>query len=62
MFLYGEVEAEQDEESFFDVVARENAPLDDYHPQMLLQCLLWGTSRPGYLRNFTDIRQAKSNS
>jgi hypothetical protein len=32
-------------ESLFEHVARHNGPLDDYHPQMLLQCLLWGTVR-----------------
>lgn len=26
----------------FVTVARRNGPLPDYHPQMLLQCLLWG--------------------
>lgn len=26
----------------FETVARQNGPLEDYHPQMLLQCLLWG--------------------
>ncbi|KXN83882.1 Regulator of V-ATPase in vacuolar membrane protein 1 [Leucoagaricus sp. SymC.cos] len=29
-------------ESLFEYVARQNGPLDDYHPQMVLQCLLWG--------------------
>jgi hypothetical protein len=29
-------------ESLFEHVARQNGPLEDYHPQMLLQCLLWG--------------------
>jgi hypothetical protein len=29
-------------ESLFEYVARQNGPLEDYHPQMLLQCLLWG--------------------
>ncbi|KAH7928501.1 hypothetical protein BV22DRAFT_1004629 [Leucogyrophana mollusca] len=29
-------------ESLFEHVARHNGPLADYHPQMLLQCLLWG--------------------
>jgi hypothetical protein len=28
----------------FETVARRNGPLPDYHPQMLLQCLLWGPS------------------
>ncbi|OBZ78887.1 Regulator of V-ATPase in vacuolar membrane protein 1 [Grifola frondosa] len=28
-------------ESLFEHVARHNGPLDDYHPQMILQCLLW---------------------
>ncbi|KAF8500659.1 WD repeat-containing protein [Hysterangium stoloniferum] len=27
--------------SLFEVVATQNGPLVDYHPQMLLQCLLW---------------------
>lgn len=50
LFMYGQrrgVEAEGDaskrqEESLFEHVARLNGPLDDYHPQMVLQCLLWG--------------------
>ena len=29
-------------ESLFEYVARQNGPLTDYHPQMVLQCLLWG--------------------
>lgn len=29
-------------ESLMEFVARQNGPLDDYHPQMLLQCLIWG--------------------
>lgn len=28
--------------SLFEYAARQNGPLEDYHPQMLLQCLLWG--------------------
>lgn len=28
----------------FEHVAWLNGPLPDYHPQMLLQCLLWGQS------------------
>ena len=35
-------QGEKDNESLFEYVARQNGPLDDYHPQMLLQCLLWG--------------------
>ncbi|CCM05189.1 uncharacterized protein FIBRA_07398 [Fibroporia radiculosa] len=31
----------QHEESLFEHVARYNGPLDNYHPQMILQCLLW---------------------
>lgn len=30
-------------DSLFEYAARQNGPLEDYHPQMLLQCLLWGT-------------------
>lgn len=30
-------------EDLFERVARRNGPLPDYHPQMLLQLLLWGT-------------------
>ncbi|EIW64094.1 WD repeat-containing protein [Trametes versicolor FP-101664 SS1] len=49
LFMYGQrrgVEVEADapkrqEESLFEHVARLNGPLDDYHPQMVLQCLLW---------------------
>jgi len=37
--------SEKDDESLFEYVARQNGPLDDYHPQMLLQCLLWGKLR-----------------
>ncbi|KAI0082261.1 hypothetical protein K474DRAFT_1742410 [Panus rudis PR-1116 ss-1] len=28
-------------ESLFEYVARHNGPLSDYHPQLILQCLLW---------------------
>ncbi|KAI0721213.1 RAVE protein 1 C terminal-domain-containing protein [Cerioporus squamosus] len=45
MFMYGQkalpaAEATE-QESLFEHVARLNGPLDDYHPQMILQCLLW---------------------
>lgn len=46
MCLFGQPERPQDgsspPESLFEYVARNNGPLVDYHPQMLLQCLLWG--------------------
>ncbi|XP_006454653.1 hypothetical protein AGABI2DRAFT_198048 [Agaricus bisporus var. bisporus H97] len=32
----------EEDESLFEYVARRNGPLEDYHPQMILQCLLWG--------------------
>lgn len=44
MCLYGlprQLEKEGTEEGLFECVARLNGPLPDYHPQMLLQCLLW---------------------
>lgn len=49
MFLYGQdvsssrggITSTFGDESLFDYVARQNGPLEDYHPQMLLQCLLW---------------------
>jgi len=31
-----------EQEGLFEYVARENGPLEQFHPQMLLQCLLWG--------------------
>ncbi|KZV81002.1 hypothetical protein EXIGLDRAFT_780266 [Exidia glandulosa HHB12029] len=42
MLLYGQSESSEEKETLFDLVARQNGPLEDYHPQMLLQCLLWG--------------------
>ncbi|KAG9314237.1 RAVE protein 1 C terminal-domain-containing protein [Chiua virens] len=45
MFLYGQAQSygpNSADESLFVHVARINGPLPDYHPQMLLQCLLWG--------------------
>lgn len=45
MLLYGQPQLDQREdvsESLFEYVARLNGPLVEYHPQMLLQCLLWG--------------------
>ncbi|EMD42152.1 hypothetical protein CERSUDRAFT_110689 [Gelatoporia subvermispora B] len=40
MFLFGQP-PQRDEDNLLEHVARHNGPLDDYHPQMLLQCLLW---------------------
>ena len=54
MFLYGQprpqpnvssiknADPEPTEQALFEYVARENGPLEQFHPQMLLQCLLWG--------------------
>ncbi|CAK5280165.1 unnamed protein product [Mycena citricolor] len=39
MFLFGQRQI--GEEGLFEYVARRNGPLEDYHPQMLLQCLIW---------------------
>ncbi|KAI0756586.1 RAVE protein 1 C terminal-domain-containing protein [Daedaleopsis nitida] len=45
MFMYGQkaqrVHQETEPDTLFEHVARLNGPLDDYHPQMILQCLLW---------------------
>lgn len=30
-------------ESLTEYVARQNGPLEEYHPQMLLQCLIWSS-------------------
>ncbi|KAI0068306.1 WD repeat-containing protein [Artomyces pyxidatus] len=45
MCLFGQprpTETEEPPEGLFEHVARLNGPLVDYHPQMILQCLLWG--------------------
>ncbi|KAI0778601.1 WD repeat-containing protein [Trametes elegans] len=46
LFMFGQRrerdgDGKRREESLFEHVARQNGPLDDYHPQMILQCLLW---------------------
>ncbi|KAI0361166.1 WD repeat-containing protein [Trametes cingulata] len=46
LFMFGQKRLEKgaeekEEESLFEHVARLNGPLDEYHPQMVLQCLLW---------------------
>ncbi|KAG2154690.1 RAVE protein 1 C terminal-domain-containing protein [Suillus clintonianus] len=42
LFLFGQTALQKDQEPLFQYIARQNGPLEDYHPQMLLQCLLWG--------------------
>ncbi|CAE6472515.1 unnamed protein product [Rhizoctonia solani] len=51
MLLYGNSEEptplnnkprEQHSGDLFEIVSSHNGPLEDHHPQMLLQCLLWG--------------------
>ncbi|KAG0704335.1 RAVE protein 1 C terminal-domain-containing protein [Suillus ampliporus] len=42
LFLFGQTALQKDQEPLFQYIARHNGPLEDYHPQMLLQCLLWG--------------------
>src|SRR5215471_10004432 len=51
MFLYSQPRLSHGEpaESLFEYVGRHNGPLEDYHPQMLLQCLLWGMSLSDFL-------------
>lgn len=53
MFLFGlpkrDSRKEIETDSLFEYAARNNGPLEDYHPQMILQCLLWGTVN--YLSN-----------
>lgn len=40
--LYGKKKVDEPGDGLFELVARRNGPLEDYNPQMLLQCLLWG--------------------
>jgi hypothetical protein len=55
MFLFGQPKSQlkvplienpdsrqTEREGLWEYVARENGPLEQFHPQMLLQCLLWG--------------------
>ena len=52
MSLYGQsIGKEPREESLFEHVARHNGPLDEFHPQMILQCLLWGASFCTHVKN-----------
>ena len=50
MYLFGQPIPDKDHESqsenLFEHVALQNGPLMDFHPQMLLQCLLWGEAPP----------------
>ncbi|KAH6916877.1 WD repeat-containing protein [Coprinopsis sp. MPI-PUGE-AT-0042] len=45
MYLYSDPlpdkSSQDQQEGLFEQVARLNGPLEDFHPQMLLQCLLW---------------------
>jgi hypothetical protein len=45
LLLYGRPKVKSDDSDLdlFGHVSRDNGPLRDYHPQMLLQCLLWGS-------------------
>lgn len=42
MFHFGQTVDNNGHKPLFELVAAHNGPLVDYHPQMLLQCLLWG--------------------
>ena len=46
LYLFGDSPKREGKrgERLFERVARMNGPLEDYNPQMLLQCLLWGKS------------------
>ncbi len=55
MSIYGEAapqEHEPEPESLFEYVAIRNGPLQDYNPQMILQCLLWGAYNVVFLHRF----------
>ncbi|KAF8578745.1 hypothetical protein K439DRAFT_1361373 [Ramaria rubella] len=41
MYHFGQATSDDGQLSLFELVATRNGPLVDYHPQMLLQCLLW---------------------
>ena len=45
----------------FEEVTRLNGPLPDYHPQMILQCLLWGTWTIFTSKALTDSFSGKVN-
>lgn len=58
MLLYGQLKPQSkiplienanskpaEREGLWEYVARENGPLEQFHPQMLLQCLLWGAGK-----------------
>jgi len=47
---------ESSPKSLFEYVARHNGPLVDYHPQMLLQCLLWGTFPFGAFTGVSNMK------
>lgn len=70
MFLYGQLTHENANlkgktraGTLFDYAARQNGPLLEYHPQILLQCLLWGASAPfpsckALIDTFSCIRES----
>jgi hypothetical protein len=68
MYLFSEPyddhhrEPEASPETLFEHVARRNGPLEDYNPQMLLQCLLWGAFISSCLTQvLNDSPKAKSD-
>ena len=57
MSIYGETAPQENEpepESLFEYVAIRNGPLQDYNPQMILQCLLWGQYDSVFLPYISD--------
>lgn len=45
----------------FEVVTRLNGPLSDYHPQMILQCLLWGKKILFYISSIAELKACRQN-
>jgi hypothetical protein len=60
MYLFGQPNrntgSESPSENLFEHVALQNGPLMDFHPQMLLQCLLWGEARHSAPFHSDDLR------
>lgn len=66
MLLYGRkkpIRGEKEDPGLFESVARFNGPLDDFHPQMILQCLLWGKISHPQIRKYYShgLLQRKSS-